>query len=309
MNGSNDTRVTRRFALECMSWAGAGLVWTVAGGVPAARLFGEAQARTTDFTFVQISDSHIGFIKPANPDPAATLQEAVASVAAAPGNPAFLIHTGDITHTSKPQQFDDAARIIGSAGLDVHYVPGEHDMEDAGAGQLYLARHGAGTKGRGWYAFDQLGVHFIALVNVSNVVDGVGHLGAEQLAWLAGDLKFRAASTPIVVFAHIPLWAVYQDWGWTTDDSLQALKLLRRFGSVTVLNGHVHQIFQKVEGNVAFHTARSTAFPQGTPGKAPAPGPMLMPAGRLRTALGITRVTVRPGRHALAVTDTALADA
>ena len=307
MDDRQDAGLTRRFALECMTWAGAGLLWTVAGGVPVSRLIGKAEAAPAGFSFAQISDSHIGFSKPANPDAAATLKDAIEHVAAMPGKPAFMIHTGDITHFARPQQFDDARSLIDGARLDVRYVPGEHDMVDEGAGKAYMERFGKDAKGRGWYAFDHQGVHFVGLVNVSNVVDGMGHLGPEQLAWLADDLKPRSASTPIVVFAHIPLWAVYADWGWTTDDGLQAIGMLKRFGSVTILNGHIHQIFQKVEGNVAFHTARSTAFPQGTPGKAAAPGPMLMPEGRLKTALGVTNVTVKPGDHALAIVDTPLA--
>ena len=307
MDEGSDSTITRRFALECMTWAGTGLIWTVAGGVPVSRLLGKAEAAPAGFSFVQISDSHIGFSKPANPDPAATLKDAIDRISAGAEKPAFMIHTGDITHLARPQEFDDAQKIIGASKLDVHYVPGEHDMIDEGSGKAYKERYGKDTKGTGWYAFDFQGVHFIGLVNVSNVVDGMGHLGEDQLAWLAADLKGKSASTPIVVFAHIPLWAVYADWGWTTDDGLKALAMLKRFGSVTVLNGHIHQIFQKVEGNVAFHTARSTAFPQGVPGKAPAPGPMLMPDGQLKTALGVTNVTVRPGQHALAIVDTPLA--
>jgi 3',5'-cyclic AMP phosphodiesterase CpdA len=299
----------RRAALECMAWAGTGLLWTVGGGIPKVAGFlgaspAHAQA-TKAFTFAQISDSHLGFNKPANPDPAKTLTEAIGRIAAAPDKPAFMIHTGDITHLAKPQQFDDAEKIISTAGLDVHYVPGEHDLIDEGS-KAYLERHGKNTVGRGWYSFDYEGVHFIGLVNVSNTVDGIGHLGPDQLAWLAGDLKKRSASTPIVVFAHIPLWTVYQEWGWTTDDSVEALDLLKGFGSVTVLNGHIHQIFQKVEGDVTFHTARSTAFPQGVPGKVPSAGPLLMPEGKLRTALGVSSIAVKQGVHALAITDTAL---
>ena len=188
--------------------------------------------------------------------------------------PAFMIHTGDITHLSKPDEFDNADQIIGEAKLDVHYVPGEHDVIDEGLGKAYLDRYGKGTKGQGWYSFDDHGVHFIGLVNVVDLkAGGLGRLGADQLAWLADDLKDKSASTPIVVFAHIPLWTVYADWGWGTDDGLQALNLLKRFGSVTVLNGHIHQIVQKVEGNMTFHTARSTCFPQPAPGTAPSPGP------------------------------------
>ncbi|MFL5260700.1 MAG: metallophosphoesterase family protein, partial [Hyphomicrobiales bacterium] len=211
-------------------------------------------------------------------------------------------------HLSKPEQFDTAREIIGSPRLDVHYVPGEHDVVDETNGRAYLDRYGKNTKGAGWYSFDQNGVHFIGLVNVVNLRSGgLGNLGAEQLAWLADDLETRPSSAPIVVFAHIPLWTVYPEWGWGTDDSAQALALLKRFGSVTVLNGHIHQIMQKVEGNVTFHTARSTAFPQPAPGQAKAPGPMTVPAGELRNLLGITSVTFNQGREELAIADTTLA--
>jgi 3',5'-cyclic AMP phosphodiesterase CpdA len=243
-----------------------------------------------------------------NPNPLGTLKEAIGKVNGLPTKPAFMIHTGDITHLSKPSQFDDAEKTISEAMLDVHYVPGEHDLVDEENGKAYLDRFGRYTKGTGWYSFDAGGVHFIGLVNVGNLkAGGMGSLGDEQLAWLADDLKGKSTSTPIVVFAHIPLWTISADWGWGTEDSSRALALLKRFGSVTVLNGHIHQLMQKVEGNVTFHTARSTAFPQPAPGTAPSPGPMLVPAEKLRPVLGITSVEVRHGKGALAITDTPLA--
>jgi 3',5'-cyclic AMP phosphodiesterase CpdA len=307
---SEGLEVDRRGALECMIWAGTGVLWALSGGVPkSVGLLGEAlAAEASGFTFLQISDSHIGFNKPANPDALGTLREAIAKVKAVKSKPAFMIHTGDITHLSKPDEFDSAAQLIGESGLNVHYVPGEHDFIDEGLGKLYLERYGKGTKGQGWYSFDDHGVHFIGLNNVVDLkAGGLGRLGPEQLAWLADDIKGKSSSTPIVVFAHIPLWTVYADWGWGTDDGLQALDMLKRFGSVTVLNGHIHQIVQKVEGNMTFHTARSTAFPQPAPGTAPSPGPMTVPAEQLRSFLGITSVDVRFGNKPLAVTDTTLA--
>jgi len=307
---SEGLEVDRRGALECMIWAGTGVLWALSGGVPkSVGLLGEAlAAEASGFTFLQISDSHIGFNKPANPDALGTLREAIAKVKAVKSKPAFMIHTGDITHLSKPDEFDSAAQLIGESGLNVHYVPGEHDFIDEGLGKLYLERYGKGTKGQGWYSFDDHGVHFIGLNNVVDLkAGGLGRLGPEQLAWLADDIKGKSNSTPIVVFAHIPLWTVYADWGWGTDDGLQALDMLKRFGSVTVLNGHIHQIVQKVEGNMTFHTARSTAFPQPAPGTAPSPGPMTVPAEQLRSVLGITSVDVRFGNKPLAVTDTTLA--
>jgi 3',5'-cyclic AMP phosphodiesterase CpdA len=311
MNSNQDDNregPSRRKVLECMTWAGTGVLWTVAGGVPQSLgLVGEANAQAAGgMTFLQISDSHVGFDKPANPNALGTLEEAINKVKALPVKPSFMIHTGDITHLSKVSEFDDAERIISQARLDVHYVPGEHDVIDEGM-KLYGERYGRGTKGAGWYSFDANGVHFVGLVNVVDLkAGGLGNLGNAQLEWLDNDLKARSASTPIVVFAHIPLWAVYPQWGWGTDDSERALGFLKRFGSVTVLNGHIHQIIQKVEGNVTFHTARSTAFPQPAPGAAPSPGPMKVDDDKLRTVLGIANITFMPGQQRLAIVDAPL---
>jgi 3',5'-cyclic AMP phosphodiesterase CpdA len=295
-----------------MVWAGTGVLWTISGGIPKSlNLLDEAQAAevvASSFTFLQISDSHIGFDKEKDITAIDTLNEAVAKIKALPTRPDFMIHTGDISHLSKADEFDDAAQIIGSVGADLHWVPGEHDIVDADQGKLYMERFGKNTWGQGWYSYDQNGVHFIGLVNVVNLkAGGLGNLGAEQLAWLEKDLADRSAETPIVVFAHIPLWTIYPDWGWGTEDSAQALALLKRFGSVTVLNGHIHQIVQKVEGNMTFHTARSTAFPQPEPGKAKAPGPVIVPTEQLRGLLGLTSVTYTVGQKQLALTDSTLA--
>jgi 3',5'-cyclic AMP phosphodiesterase CpdA len=300
--------VSRRKILECMTWAATGVLWTISGGVPRSLgIIDEAMAQDAGgLTFLQISDSHVGFDKPANPNAAGTLEEAINRIKALPAKPAFMIHTGDITHLSKPGEFDDADRIISQARLDVHYVPGEHDVIDDEV-KIYRERYGRGTKGAGWYSFDANGVHFVGLVNVVDLkAGGLGNLGNDQLEWLEGDLKGRSASTPVVVFAHIPLWTVYPQWGWGTDDSARALDYLKRFGSVTVLNGHIHQVMQKVEGNVTFHCARSTAFPQPAPGAAPSPGPMKVDDSKLRSMLGIADVTFRRGEKRLAIIDTPL---
>jgi 3',5'-cyclic AMP phosphodiesterase CpdA len=306
---ADEKGLNRRKVLECMTWAGAGVLWTVTGGVPRSLgIVGEAMAAETGgVTFMQISDSHIGFDKPANPDTNGTLQAAIAKIKALPTKPAFMIHTGDITHLSKVKEFDDANGLISQAGLDVHYVPGEHDVIDDDRNKIYLERYGKGTKGDGWYSFDSNGIHFIGLVNVMDLkAGGLGNLGSPQLAWLEDDLRGRATSQPIVVFAHVPLWTVYQQWGWGTDDGGKALDLLKRFGSVTVLNGHIHQVMQKVEGNVTFHTATSTAFPQPAPGSAPSPGPMKVPDDQLRKLLGIATVNFKQGEQRLAIIDTPL---
>jgi 3',5'-cyclic-AMP phosphodiesterase len=308
MSQDKEKGIDRRQALECMIWAGTGVLWTLSGGVPKSALIGSAHAAQSGFSFLQISDSHVGFDKPANPNALGTLNEAIDKILAMPAGPSFMIHTGDISHLSKPGQFDDADQVIARSKLDVHYVPGEHDVIDENNGKAYLERYGKNAKGAGWYSFDQAGVHFVGLVNVVNLkAGGMGNLGADQLAWLADDLKDKSASTPIVVFAHIPLWTIAPEWGWGTEDSAKALALLSRFGSVTVLNGHIHQLMQKVEGAVSFYTARSTAFPQPAPGTAPAPGPMLVPAGDLRKYLGVRDVAFRQGAEPLAVTDAALA--
>jgi Icc protein len=286
------------------------MAWIAGSGVlssaPLPRLGADADTRLAsgDFVFAQISDSHIGFSKEANKDVVATLEAAIARVRALPVAPDFLIHTGDLTHLSRPEEFDTLQQVLTSANVgQVFYVPGEHDML-ADDGRQYLDRFGKGTRGHGWFSFDHKGVHFIGLVNVFDLkAGGLGNLGAEQLAWLKQDVQRLSASTPVVVFAHIPLWSVYPEWGWGTDDGAQALASLKKFGSVTVLNGHIHQTMQKIEGRMTFHTAASTAFPQPMPGMAPSPGPMTVPAERLSSLLGLTDVTFVRRSHSLAIVD------
>src|SRR4051794_19498921 len=303
--------IDRRGFLRCMAWAGTATAWGLAGGIPTSfalnRLQFLTESQKKSIFFTQISDSHIGFSKEANKDVTATLQEAVAKLNSLPQAPALVLHTGDITQLAKPEEFDTANEVLRGVKTDrIFYVPGEHDVAgDNGAS--YLGRYGKNTKGGGWHSFDHSGVHFVGLVNVLNLkAGGLGSLGAEQIDWLRKDVSGLSSSTPIVLFAHVPLWTVYPEWGWGTDDSEQALALVRRFGSVTVLNGHIHQIMQKVEGNISFHTAMSTAFPQPAPGTAPAPGPMKVEPDRLKSVLGVTDVTFIPGRSSLAVVDATL---
>jgi len=308
----NHDGVDRRGFLKCMAWAGTGTFCVMQGGVlksySLSRIADLSPAQMKgQLSFAQISDSHMGFNKPANPDVAGTLKAAVDKINALAIPPEFLLHTGDISHLAKPEEFETVEQILrGAVAKDVFYVPGEHDVVgDDGKG--YLERFGKKSKGDGWYSFDKKGVHFVGLVNVMNLkAGGLGSLGAEQLEWLENDVKRLSASTPVVVFAHIPLWSVYPEWGWGTEDSAQALAYLKRFGSVTVLNGHIHQTMQKVEGNVTFHTAASTAFPQPQPGKADSPGPMKVPAAELRGLLGITDVSFVQGQEALAIVDSRL---
>lgn len=309
-------KIERRNFLKCMAWAGTGIVWVMNGGVLGSSELVLGAKRTPGFNFVQISDSHIGFNKDPNHDVTKTFQEAVDKINALAEPPAFVIHTGDITHLSRAEEFDTAAQVLKSVRTSqIYYVPGEHDVftDD---GQLFRERFGRGTQGLGWQSFDYKGVHFVGLINVLNLKqgsgtglggNGFGQLGQDQLAWLKNDVKGLSSSTPIVVFAHIPLWTISPEWGWGTDESEEALSYLKRFGSVTVLNGHVHQIMQKVEGNVTFHTARSTAFPQPAPGTAPAPGPIKdVPADKLRSTLGLTDVSYAGTAGRLAVIDSTL---
>src|SRR5579859_3093588 len=309
----SDDGIDRRGFLKCMAWAGTGAFFVLQGGL--LKSFAMSQLAHQDpktlhgeLSFVQISDSHVGFDKPANPDVLGTLHAAIAKINALPVPPAFVLHTGDLTHLSKDTEFDTLDQALKSVNTErIFYVPGEHDVINDD-GKQFRERFAQGSQGDGWYSFDHGGAHFIGLVNVMNLkAGGLGNLGQEQLEWLEKDVKHLKHSTPIVVFAHIPLWSVYPQWGWGTEDSEQALSYLKKFGSVTVLNGHIHQTMQKVEGKVTFHTAMSTAFPQPAPGSAPSPGPMKVPAERLSSVLGITDVNFVAGKHSLAIIDSALA--
>ncbi len=303
---------SRRGALKCLAYGGAGTLFTLTGGIVLATDLAQAATRKGQHAnlgtplFVQISDSHIGFAKDANPDVAATLKQSVALVNGLPRKPALILHTGDVTQLTKPAEFDMAAQILSDLAVsELHTVPGEHDVTDGGA--VFMERFGKPSNNRGYYSFDSQGVHFIALINVLNFKPGgLGILGDDQLAWLKDDLSGRPSSQPIVVFAHMPLWTIYEPWGWGTGDAEQAFALLRRFGSVTVLNGHIHQIVSKVEGNITFHTARSTAFPQPTAGVGPGPGPLKVDAALLPGMLGITSIAYARHPAAATLTDTSL---
>jgi 3',5'-cyclic AMP phosphodiesterase CpdA len=304
-----DREVDRRGFLKCASWVGAGTVWTVSGGLLAAcgavatgqGGAGGATGAPTGLSFVQISDSHIGFQGTANPDVLGSFTRAIAQVNALPQRPAFVVHTGDLTHTSTPEQFNTVKELLGTLKTSqVVVVPGEHDT--VMGVKPYLDVFGAGTAGQGWSSFDVGGIHFIALNNVIDVVN-LGHLGAAQLEFIEKDVANLKSDTPIVVFAHIPLWTVYEKWGWGTDDAAQALSSLKRFASVTVLNGHIHQVMSKVEGNVTFSTVTTTAYPLPAPGTAPAPAPVTLPADKLHDVLGIREVRHRGANRGFRLTD------
>ena len=312
----------RRDFLKCMSaWAGTGIVLSMAGGILSSCKVEDTDSSADALAFVQISDSHIGFNKAPNPNVVETLQATVDKINALPSRPPFLIHTGDLTHLSRPEEFDTVAQILKGVKTDqIFYVPGEHDVF-LDQGKQFLERLGKGTVGAGWQSFDYKGTHFIGLNNVVAATsgptagtfanggsEGLGSLGSEQLDWLQKDVANLSSSTPIVVFTHVPLWSVYPQWGWGTEDSEQALGYLKKFGSVTVLNGHIHQVMQKTEGSATFHTARSTAYPQPMPGAAPAPGPIKdLPADRLRQTIGLTEVKYVETNSPLAIVDKSLA--
>ena len=306
--------VSRRQALACMAFGGAGTLFALAGGVltpvalAAAAARPQAAATLGKPLFVQLSDTHIGFSKEANPDVGATLVRSIDLVNALPQQPALVIHTGDITHLSRPAEFDLAQQLLSRLrASELHTVPGEHDTTDPSVSE-YFQRFGKASANRGYYSFDHAGVHFVALVNVLEFKPGgLGTLGAEQLAWVARDLEGRSASTPIVVFAHMPLWTIYEPWGWGTGDAPQLMAQLRRFGSVTVLNGHIHQVVQKIEGNVLFHTARSTAYPQPQAGVGAGPGPLAVAPGQLAAMLGVSGASLVNHGRSLALSDATLA--
>src|SRR5450432_2735656 len=307
----SEPRPSRREALKCLSaWSATAVVWTISGGVPSAlgatNTGATAKADGSDLTFVQISDTHIGFKRDANPDVVGSLRRAIADIHALPQAPAFVVHTGDVSHLSKAEEFGSAKELLREIHVDrVHTVPGEHDTIDDGVtGYLKFFDHDG--NGRAWYSFDQNGVHFVGLTNTLNFKAGtMASLGDEQLAWLKKDLSGRSSSTPIVVLGHIPMWTIWEPWGWGTSDSAQAMALLRQFGSVTVLNGHIHQVLQKVEGNISLHTAMSLAYPLPSPGQAGIgePGPVKVPAGDLGKLLGTRQVSVIRGKNELALID------
>jgi 3',5'-cyclic AMP phosphodiesterase CpdA len=308
-----NSRLSRRNALKCMAYGGAGTLFALSGGVFTPIDLASAAARKADPKlgkplFVQISDTHIGFNKEANPDVGGTLTRSIDLINTMPERPDLIIHTGDITHLSKPAEFDLANQLFSRLAVsEMHTVPGEHDTADAAVTE-YFNRFGKASHNKGYYSFDHSGVHFLGLINVLQFkAGGLGTLGSEQLDWVQSDLKGRSASTPIVVFAHMPLWTVYEPWGWGTSDADQLAAHLRRFGSATVLNGHIHQIVQKVEGNMTYHTARSTAYPQPVAGEAAGPGPLKVPDEQLPTMLGVTDAAARLQPRSLSLTDHTLA--
>jgi 3',5'-cyclic AMP phosphodiesterase CpdA len=304
--------MTRRQLIRHTAWFGAAVGLTVVGGEVISHVAGTpvgsaAPARPT-LRFAQISDSHIGFQGTANSNVVDTFDQAIRQVNSLGYTPDFVVHTGDLTHLATPEQFDQVKQMMtGLSTPHIFTVPGEHDSTDDG-GQRYRDAFGTGSRGDGWYSFDVAGVHVIALVNTLNLKQ-LGHLGEDQLDFVKNDVASLSADTPIVVFSHIPLFAMYEQWGWGTDDATQALSYLRRFSSVTCLNGHVHQLFTKTDGNITFYSGTTTAYPLPKPGEGgpdAKPKPLTLPAGKLHAALGIREVSYLEGHQTLAVKDQAL---
>lgn len=282
----------RSVFFEHIAWTGAGIAYTLAGsGLLAGRAVG-AEAAAVEF--VQISDSHIGFHQAANMDVAGTLKSAVDRINAMRTPPKFVVHTGDITHLSTPQQFDDARAILSQLKAPLIALPGEHDVVSNDFKGYFGNFKIPQSRDGGWASWDDGGIHYVALLNVFNF-EKLGLLGNDQLDWLRADLSSVTRDTPVVVFTHVPLYALYPQWGWTTEDGAKALALLQKFDRVTVLNGHIHQIVTHVEGNIRFASAAATAYPQPKAGMAPKPGPVTLPHDDLLRAIGYRTVQVDGG--------------
>ena len=312
MCGNDPKAHNRRDLLSCMGWLGTGALYTMGAGVANSVAIDSAKAGTVSatkpFSFVQISDTHIGFKFRPNPDALGTFKMSLDKIKALPQKPDFILHTGDISLTSSQSEFDTAKQLLTELNIPVFYVPGEADTRQGSDPSAYLAQFGKGSKGDGWYSFDANGVHFIALVNTVNLDNtGMGILGEAQIKWLKDDVSRLSSETPLVVFAHMPLWDLYPAWGVGTLDAKPALEPLKRFGSVTVLNGHVHQIQQKIEGNMTFHTANSTGFPLNTIGDPKGFAPPVLPRADLLKAIGINEVKVVSKTGPIAVLDHNLA--
>ncbi|MBR8836747.1 MAG: metallophosphoesterase [Stigonema ocellatum SAG 48.90 = DSM 106950] len=290
----------RRNFINHIGWTGLGFLWVIGenGLLTSCKIGDNAQKNlnSSALSFVQISDTHIGFHKPANEDVIATLQKAINAINSLPTPPAFVIHTGDITHLSKPAEFDQAKQILSQLKTQLFTLPGEHDTI-GDRGKAYSQAFSQRETKEGLQSWDHSGVHFVSLTNVLDFGEtGKGKLGQAQLDLLARDLAAQKRDTPLVVFSHIPLYDLYPKWGWATEDSAHALSLLSQFSSVTVLNGHIHQVIHHSEGNIRFSTAASTAYPLPSPGNGEQPSPVKLPAGQLLTALGFRTVEFSPGQ-------------
>jgi 3',5'-cyclic-AMP phosphodiesterase len=294
--------MNRRKFVNHIGWTGLGVMWTVgANGLLTACQTDEPKAEkqlaSSALSFIQISDTHIGFNKPANDRVTETLQQTIASINSLPTPPSFVIHTGDITHLSKPEEFDRAKQILSQLKVPLFTLPGEHDTI-GDRGKAYAEAFSQREAREGFQSWDHSGVHFISLTNVLDFGDsGTGKLGQAQLDLLAKDLADRKSDTPLVILSHIPLYNLYPKWGWGTVDWPNALSSLSRFSAVTVLNGHIHQAIHHTEGNIQYSTAVSTAYPLPSPGDGEKPAPVKLPKDKLLAALGYRTVDMVAGQN------------
>jgi 3',5'-cyclic AMP phosphodiesterase CpdA len=253
----------------------------------------------TPFTFVQLSDMHVGFSGPPNPTGTRAFERAVEIVNALPKAPDLILFTGDLTHDSEDQNERTARmqRFLEISGrLKVktrRLVPGEHDAGLDG-GALFREHFGNSS-----YAFDHKGVHFVALDNVSRALPEVG---PEQIAWLQKDLARFPPTAPIVVFTHRPLFDLKPEWEWFTRDGDQVMNVLAPFENVTVLYGHIHREDIQQSGHVRHCAARSLAWAFPDPAKVAEKKPLAFDPGRPFANLGLRTLKAAPGAHPRAAT-------
>jgi hypothetical protein len=272
----------------------------VGGVVFASGLAGCARAATSplarparDFFFLQLSDTHWGFRGPANPEADTCLRTAVSTIRASREKPAFVVFTGDLTHTTddakerRARMAEFRAIVSELEGTRLVFLPGEHDAAPD-RGEAYDAAFGAPNQ-----AFSHEGVSFVTLDNAS--APG-GALGDAQLDWLATEVARVPPDMPLVVFAHRPLFDLYPEWEWATKDGARALEILARHGNVTVFYGHIHQEHHTVTGRITHHSARSLIFPLPAPGAAPKRAPLPWDPKSVDHGLGHRAVFVEHAR-------------
>ena len=265
----------------------------VGGGVVyASGLAGCATAmpKTSDFYFVQLSDSHWGYAGEANPDAANTLKNAVAAVNALSVPPDFIMFTGDLTHTTddpkeRRRRLAEFKEIVSGLKIkQVRFMPGEHDASlDNGAAYKEFF-------GETYYSFDHNGIHFAVVDNVSDAGSRIGDAG---LDWLKADLAKQKTNAPIVVFTHRPLFDLAPKWDWATRDGDKALAILMPYEHVTVFYGHIHQEHHHMTGHIAHHSAKSLIFPLPVAGSQDKRTPLAWDATTPTKGLGFREVEAK----------------
>jgi hypothetical protein len=271
------------------------LLGASSGGRRIAALLGKKNGEApTPFSFVQLSDTHVGFSGPPNPLGTQAFEKAVDIINGLRERPDLVLFTGDLTHDSEnPGEHADRMRLFQkiAGGLKVplvKLVPGEHDAGLDG-GKLFRDAFGESH-----YSFDHRGVHFIALDNVSLARPNVG---PEQIAWLKKDLARFPTTAPIVVFTHRPLFDLRPDWEWFTGDGDEVMNALAPYENVTVLYGHIHREHTHTEGHATHVAARSLIFAFPDPEAGVPKKPIPFDAQKPFQNLGL-RVIGEPGARA-----------